>query len=332
MEVCGGQTHGLLRHGIDQVLEDKVRLIHGPGCPVCVTPLEAIDFAVELAERPDVVMTSFGDMLRVPGSRGSLLRARSAGSDVRIVYSPLDAVQFAAANPERHFVFFAVGFETTTPMTALAVQQAAKLGLENFSLLVSHVRVLPAMEMLAENQDNLVQGFLAAGHVCAVAGFDCYDAFVDRFHLPVVVTGFEPVDLLAGILECTRQLEEGKAAVCNRYARSVRSEGNAEAQRVIDDVYEICDRPWRGIGVVPNGGLRLRAQWKAFDATRRFQRTTLPATEPPECRSGEVLIGRIKPTDCECFATTCTPENPLGAPMVSAEGACAAYFRYARTK
>ena len=328
MEVCGGQTHGLLRHGIVQALDGQVRLIHGPGCPVCVTPLEAIDFAVELVQRPGVVMSSFGDMLRVPGSRGSLLRARASGGDVRIVYSPLDAVQIAVQNLDREVVFFAVGFETTTPATALAVQQAARLGLENFSLLVSHVRVLPAMELLAASKGNSVQGFLAAGHVCTVAGFACYQAFVRRFRLPVVVTGFEPVDLLAGILECVRQLEQGEATVCNRYARSVLPGGNRHALATMDAVYEPCDRAWRGIGVVPLGGLQLRPEWKKYDATGRFPRTVQPVDEPAECRSGEVLTGQIKPTECECFGYECTPENPLGAPMVSAEGACAAYYRY----
>lgn len=329
MEVCGGQTHGLLRWGIDEQLRDTVELLHGPGCPVCVTPLEAIDFAVELASREDIIVASFGDMLRVPGSRGSLLQARAAGGNVRIVYSPLDAVQLAKQQPDMHVVFFAVGFETTTPATALAVQQADRLGLENFSLLVSHVCVQPAMEMLVASGDCRVDGFLAAGHVCAVAGFDSYRQFVERFRLPVVVTGFEPVDLLAGILECVTQLERGEAKVVNCYQRSVRSDGNPRALRIVDDVFEICDRPWRGFGVVPRGGLRLRERWSRFDAGRRCADSTLPVIESPECRSGEVLAGRIKPTECEAFGIRCTPEVPLGAPMVSAEGACAAYFRYA---
>lgn len=328
MEVCGGQTHGLLRHGIDQALEKKVHLIHGPGCPVCVTPLESIDFAIELAERPDIMLTSFGDMLRVPGSRTSLLRARAAGAQVRIVYSPLDAVQMAVTNRDRQVVFFAVGFETTAPATALAVQQANRLALRNFSLLAAHVRVLPVMEMLAASDSNLVQGFLAAGHVCTVTGSNCYEAFANRHQIPVVVTGFEPVDLLLGILECVRQLERGEARVRNCYPRSVHAAGNLQAMAAIDDVFEPCDRPWRGIGVVPLGGFRLRTQWARFDASERFPRTVQPARESPDCRAGDVLMGRIKPTECDCFGTTCTPENPLGAPMVSAEGACAAYYRF----
>jgi len=335
MEVCGGQTHGLLRWGIDEELRGIVELLHGPGCPVCVTPLEAIDWAVELAGREDVVLASFGDMLRVPGSRGSLLTARAAGANVQIVYSPLDAVQIALQQPARQVVFFAVGFETTAPATALAVQQAGRLGLENFSLLVCHVRVQPAMEMLVESGDCRVDGFLAAGHVCTVAGFESYRQFVDRFRLPVVVTGFEPVDLLAGIGECVEQLESGEARLANRYERSVRGEGNPHALQVMEDVYEVCDRPWRGFGVVPGGGLRLRERWSAYNAERRFgKRETLPLVEPravetPLCRSGDVLTGRIKPTDCAEFGRRCTPDNPLGAPMVSAEGACAAYYRYA---
>jgi hydrogenase expression/formation protein HypD len=329
MEVCGGQTHGLLRYGIDQQLASAVRLIHGPGCPVCVTPLEAIDLAIELAQQPEVTLASFGDMLRVPGSHKSLLQARAEGGSVEIVYSPLDAVQLAQRDPDRHVVFFAVGFETTAPATALAVCQAAERGLENFSLLVSHVRVLPAMEMLAASKDNSVQGFLAAGHVCTVAGYDCYREFVQKYHVPVVVTGFEPVDLLAGILACVRQLERGEATVCNEYERSVAAAGNQHALAIMDDVYEPCDFAWRGLGMVPMGGLRLRQKWARLDARRRFRRSTAPTREPEECRSAEVLTGRIRPTECEQFGTRCTPETPLGAPMVSAEGACAAYYRYA---
>ncbi len=329
MEVCGGQTHGLLRWGIDEELRDVVELLHGPGCPVCVTPLEAIDFAVELAAREEVIVVSFGDMLRVPGSRGSLLTARAAGGSVEIVYSPLDAVQLAARRPDKQVVFFAVGFETTAPATALAVQQAEQLGLDNFSLLVAHVRVQPAMELLVESGDCRVDGFLAAGHVCTVAGFESYREFVGKFRLPVVVTGFEPVDLLAGILECVTQLERGNAEVVNGYQRIALAAGNSHALSLVDSLYEVCDRPWRGFGVVPRGGLRLREKWIRFDAERRFDCDSLPVIEPPQCRSGEVLAGRIKPTECEMFGTHCTPDTPLGAPMVSAEGACAAYFRYA---
>lgn len=329
MEVCGGQTHGLLRYGIDQELGGCVRLVHGPGCPVCVTPLESIDFAITLARRDDTLLASFGDMLRVPGSRESLLQVRAATGNVRVVYSPLDAVTLAQKTPDKQIVFFAVGFETTTPATALAVQQASRLGLKNFSLLVSHVRVLPAMELLAGDPGNGINGFLAAGHVCTVGGFDTYEEFTARYKLPVVVTGFEPVDLLTGILECVEQLERHEATVANCYSRSARREGNRAALSLIDAIYEPCDRPWRGLGVVPMGGMRLRAEWAEWDAQRRFQQEMPPVAEPAECRSGEVLTGRIKPPDCECFATRCTPESPLGAPMVSAEGACAAYYRYA---
>lgn len=330
MEVCGGQTHGLLGHGIDEQLEGVVRLIHGPGCPVCVTPIEAIDFAVSLARRPEVTLTSFGDMLRVPGSTASLLAARVQGADVRLVYSPLDAVRLAERHRDRQVVFFAVGFETTTPATALAVRQADALGLDNFSMIVAHVRVLPAMAAIMQDDACAVEGFLAAGHVCTVDGFDCYRAFAETHRVPVVVTGFEPVDLLTGIRECVRQIEAGQAAVQNCYERSVRAEGNRRARELVAEVYQVCDRPWRGLGVIPAGGLALREQWRAYDAQLRFPLPELPMVAATRCRSGEVLTGRIKPTECACFATECTPESPLGAPMVSSEGACAAYFRYAR--
>jgi len=329
MEVCGGQTHSLLRHGIDAELEGIVELIHGPGCPVCVTPLEAIDFACELCLRGDTMLVSFGDMLRVPGSRGSLLDARAAGGNVRTVYSPLDAVELAHRHPELQVVFFAVGFETTTPTTALAVHLAAARELENFSLLVAHVRVMPAMEAIAASADCRVQAFLAAGHVCTVTGCAEYAPFVARFQIPVVVTGFEPVDLLQGILECVRQLESGRLRVANCYRRTAHDSGNPTAQRLVSDVFEICDRPWRGFGVIPRGGVKLRAEFKRFDAEPRFAGTRLPVLDPTECKSADVLAGRIKPTACASFGTTCTPDSPLGAPMVSSEGACAAYFRYA---
>jgi hydrogenase expression/formation protein HypD len=330
MEVCGGQTHGLLRYGIDQTLEGVVRLIHGPGCPVCVTPLEAIDRAIQLSLRPDVTLASFGDMLRVPGSRESLLQARGRGGNVQIVYSPLDAVRLAKRQPERHIVFFAVGFETTVPATALAVRQAVELKLENFSLLVSHVRVQPAMEQLASSDDCIVDGFLAAGHVCTVAGFQSYQEFVAKYKMPVVVTGFEPVDLLTGILCSVRLLEAGKSEVINSYGRSVSGHGNKTALGIVDEIYEVCDRPWRGLGIVARGGLRLRPRWSAFDAERRFN-DELPIITPQcDCRSGDVLTGRIRPTECEYFGNRCTPDSPMGAPMVSDEGACAAYYRYAR--
>jgi len=330
MEVCGGQTHGLLRHGIDQQLAGAVRLIHGPGCPVCVTPAEEIDRAIALAGDPAVTLTSFGDMLRVPGSRESLLQARLRGGDVRMVYSPVDAVALAARHPERQVVFFAVGFETTMPATALAVRQAAERGLTNFSLLVAHVRVLPAMEAIMCEETCRVEGFLAAGHVCTISGYESYFPFVERFGVPVVVTGFEPADLLAGILACVRQLEAGRAQVENCYARSARAEGNRHAVELMEDVYEICDRPWRGFGTIAAGGVRLRDKWRTFDAALRF------AAAPPvhacasPCRAAEVLTGRILPRECEYFGKECKPESPLGAPMVSSEGACAAYYRYAR--
>jgi hydrogenase expression/formation protein HypD len=294
-----------------------------------VTPLGAIDRAIELARRPDVTVASFGDMLRVPGSSESLLQARAEGANVHIVYSPLDAVRFALQHPERQVVFFAVGFETTAPATALAVQQAAELGLENFSLLVSHVRVQPAMEMLVESDDCAVQGFLAAGHVCTVAGYESYREFVNKYKLPVVVTGFEPVDLLMGIFECVRQLESGTAEVVNCYSRSVAAPGNERALAIMDDVYEICDQPWRGLGIVPRGGYRIRAKWRQYDAASRFGTTDEVVDIGTECRSGDVLTGRIKPTECAHFGVRCTPDSPMGAPMVSAEGACAAYYRYA---
>jgi hydrogenase expression/formation protein HypD len=328
MEVCGGQTHSLLRHGIDVELEGVLELIHGPGCPVCVTPLEAIDFARDLSLREGTLLASFGDMLRVPGSRGSLLDARAAGGHVRPVYSPMDAVDLARQHPQLQIVFFAVGFETTTPTTALAVRQAAALALENFSLLVAHVRVLPAMEAIAGSADCRVQGFLAAGHVCTVTGCEEYAPFADRYRMPVVVTGFEPVDLLQGILKCVRLLESGRAEVANCYRRTARNSGNPTARRLVSDVFEVCDRPWRGLGVIPRGGLRLRAAFRRFDAEARFRPAGLPVLDPGECHSGDVLAGRMKPTACPSFGTTCTPDRPLGAPMVSSEGTCAAYFRY----
>lgn len=337
MEVCGGQTHSLLRHGIDAELSEVIECIHGPGCPVCVTPAEAIDEAIALSRTPGVSLASFGDMLRVPGSAGSLLAARAAGGDVRAVYSPLEAVQLAQSQPDRQVVFFAVGFETTAPATALAAQQAKQLGLKNFTLLTSHVRVLPAMESLARQPDFRVSAFLAAGHVCAVLGYADYEPFVDRYRLPVVVTGFEPTDLLEGLLEAVRQLESGSASVANAYGRGVRRAGNVAARRIVDAVYEPCDSPWRGLGIIPGGGLRLRDEWLGFDARARgfstgtvaMMRDTdaVPATAT-DCPAGEVLIGKLKPSACPHFGGRCTPETPLGAPMVSAEGACAAYFRY----
>ncbi|MBI2480256.1 MAG: hydrogenase formation protein HypD [Planctomycetia bacterium] len=330
MEVCGGQTHGLLMHGIDQELEGVIELLHGPGCPVCVTPAEDIDFAISLCQRSGVTVVTFGDMLRVPGTEISLREARSRGGDVRLVYSPLDAVQLAKHAPNREFVFFAVGFETTTPATALAVHQAATLGLENFSMIVSHVRVQPAMEAIMESHACRVEAFLAAGHVCTVSGYASYDEFAERYQVPVVVTGFEPVDLLSGILSCVRQLEQGVAKVENRYERSAQQQGNPQALRVVDETYEICDQPWRGLGTIIHGGMRLRDHWRRFDAAQRYPRFALQIAEASRCRSTDVLTGRIKPTECEYFGRECTQETPLGAPMVSSEGACAAYVRHAR--
>jgi hydrogenase expression/formation protein HypD len=328
MEVCGGQTHSLLRYGIEAELQDVVELLHGPGCPICVTPSPSIDLACRLALEPRVTLISFGDMLRVPGSRGTLQAAAAAGGSVRPVYSPADAVTIARQQLQREVVFFAVGFETTTPATALALLQAEQLNLENFSLLVAHVRVQPAMEAIASDPACRVEGFLAAGHVCTVVGCQSYEAFVASYGLPVVVTGFEPLDLLQGLLDCVRQLESGSAAVSNQYSRSVRAEGNPAACEIVDRVFEVCDRSWRGLGVVPAGGLRLREEWAQYDAERRFGLTHIESGDVTDCRSGDVLCGRIKPPECQHFGTRCTIDHPLGAPMVSSEGACAAYFRY----
>lgn len=328
MEVCGGQTHTLVRSGIDRLLPEQVRLVHGPGCPVCVTPLEQIDRALAIAARPGVILCSFGDMLRVPGSTHDLLRVRAEGGDVRVVYSPLDAVKLARENPTREVVFFAVGFETTAPATALAALQARRLGLNNFSLLVAHVLVPPAMEAILSAADNRVQGFLAAGHVCTVVGYEQYSAIATRYRVPIVVTGFEPVDLLEGIWMTLGQLEAGRYEVENQYARSVRREGNRAAREAVAEVYEVCDRPWRGLGVLPSSGLRLRSAYGDMDAGERFAVTTVTVAESAHCRSGDVLQGRIRPDECAAFGTLCTPDNPLGAPMVSGEGACAAYWKY----
>jgi hydrogenase expression/formation protein HypD len=329
MEVCGGQTHGLLRYGIDEALADVVDMIHGPGCPVCVTGVEVIDRAIELASIPNVLVTTFGDMLRVPGSRESLASARAGGARVRMVYSPLDAVALAEKHPELDVVFLAVGFETTAPATALAVLQAKRRGIDNFSLLVAHVRVQPAMEAVLRAPENRVQAFLAAGHVCAVVGYESYDDLCRRYEVPIVVTGFEPTDLATGIAACVEQLEVGRHEVENRYDRVVQAEGNLRAVRIVEEVFEACDRPWRGLGSIPLGGFRLRESWCDYDAERRFASVTLPQVEGScRCRSGEVLSGRIRPPECAAFGGECRPEHPLGAPMVSGEGACAAYFRY----
>jgi len=328
MEVCGGQTHAILKFGIDQILPKCVTLIHGPGCPVCVTPLELIDQALEIAARPHTIFCSFGDMLRVPGSAADLLSVKASGGDVRIVYSPLDAVRIAAENPAREVVFFGVGFETTAPTTALAVYQAAQKGLKNFSMLVSHVLVPPAMEAILSSPDCRVQGFLAAGHVCAVMGTGEYGPIAKEFGAPIVVTGFEPVDILEGLLRCLRQLESGKAEVENAYGRVVRPEGNPAARAIAEEVFEVVDRNWRGLGSIPGSGWSLREKYSAYDAPRRFGLGTPAAAPAGECISGEILRGLKKPFDCPAFGTRCSPEHPMGAPMVSSEGACAAYFRY----
>jgi hydrogenase expression/formation protein HypD len=330
MEVCGGQTHSIVRFGLEALLPAGLELVHGPGCPVCVTPVEVIDAALRIAAQPGVTFCSFGDMLRVPGSRADLLAVKAGGGDVRVVYSPLDAVQWAARHPEREVVFFAIGFETTAPANAMAVVEARRLGLKNFSLLVSQVRVPPAMERLLSTPGSRVQGFLAAGHVCSVMGVAEYEPIARRHRVPIVVTGFEPVDLLQGILMAVRQLESGLACVENQYARVVRPDGNPAARHVVDDVFEVVTRRWRGIGEIPDSGLALREAWAAFDAERRFGAATPGTDESGECISGLVLQGLRRPEQCPAFGTRCTPDHPLGATMVSGEGACAAYFRYRR--
>jgi hydrogenase expression/formation protein HypD len=330
MEVCGGQTHSIIRNGIDQLLTDKVELIHGPGCPVCVTPLEMIDRALLIAARPDVIFCSFGDMLRVPGSQHDLFSVKAKGGDVRVVYSPLDAVEVAAQNPHREVVFFAVGFETTAPANAMAVFQAHQRGLTNFSMLVSHVLVPPAIEALMSSSTSRVNGFLAAGHVCSVMGTAQYGPLAERYHVPIVVTGFEPLDVLDGIRRCVLQLEVGRAEVENAYPRAVSADGNRPAQDMLERVFEVCDRQWRGIGMIPSSGWRLRPEFAAHDAMERFDVGGVLVDEPTRCRAGEVLQGLIKPDQCECFGAECTPRTPMGATMVSSEGACAAYFQYRR--
>jgi hydrogenase expression/formation protein HypD len=332
MEVCGGQTYTLIRQGIDELLAPAVELIHGPGCPVCVTPVRQIDRAVALAMDHRVILASFGDMLRVPGSEGSLLEARARGGDVRVVYSPLDAVELARRHPEREVVFFAVGFETTAPANAMAVWRARELGVGNFSVLVSHVTVPPAMRAILEAEGSRVEGFLAAGHVCTVMGLEEYFPLADEFRVPIVVTGFEPVDLLEGIFMLVDQLETGRWEVENQYARAVRREGNRPAREILARVFRVVDREWRGVGTIPGSGLGLRDEFREMDAEERFPIRPLGAGESPECRAGEVLQGRLRPTECEAFGSRCTPETPLGAPMVSSEGACAAYYRSGRRK
>jgi hydrogenase expression/formation protein HypD len=330
MEICGGQTHTIIKSGLDRMFPDEITLVHGPGCPVCVTPLEQIDRAIAIASRPEVVFTSFGDMLRVPGSTTDLLAVKARGGDVRMVYSPLDAVKLAQKHPDRQVVFFAVGFETTAPANAMSVYQASKLGLKNFSVLVSHVLVPPAMEALLGAEDNLVQGFLAAGHVCTVMGYEEYFPIAERYRVPIVVTGFEPLDLAQGVAMTVAMLEEGRHGVENQYARAVTREGNRPAQKVIHEVFEPCDRAWRGIGVIPKSGYRLRPAYAAYDAETRFDVGRVTATESPLCIAGQIMKGLKKPHECGAFGTKCTPEHPLGAPMVSSEGACAAYYQYKR--
>jgi hydrogenase expression/formation protein HypD len=330
MEVCGGQTHSIVKFGVDDLLPKGVTLVHGPGCPVCVTPLELIEKAIEIAARPGVIFCSFGDMLRVPGRTKDLLSVKAEGGDVRIVYSPLDAVGIAREHPERQVVFFAVGFETTAPANAMAVYQADAQGIANFSLLVSHVLVPPAMEAILSSPSNRVEGFLAAGHVCTVMGYTEYEPIARRYHVPIVVTGFEPLDLLQGVYMCVKQLEEGRAEVENQYARAVSRAGNRPAQDLVRTVFRVVPRKWRGVGEIPESGLALTERYAAFDAESRFDVAAMTEEEPSECISGLILQGLKKPHDCPAFGTACTPEHPLGATMVSSEGACAAYFRYRR--
>ena len=330
MEICGGQTHTIMRYGLDELLPAGLELVHGPGCPVCVTPLETIDKAIEIASLPDTILVSYGDMLRVPGSRSDLFRAKAQGADVRVAYTPMEALKIARANPERKVIFLAIGFETTAPANAMTVWQAHREGLKNFSILVSHVLVPPAIRALMASPANRVQGFIAPGHVCTVMGCGEYESLVSDFHVPIVVGGFEPVDLLQAVLMLVKQLEAGEAKLENQYVRSVSYQGNLPAQQAVQKVFEVADQKWRGIGMIPCSGLRLREEFAAYDADRVFSLTELSVDEPAECISAQVLQGLKKPTDCAAFGMRCTPENPLGAPMVSSEGACAAYYRYRR--
>ncbi len=330
MEVCGGQTHSIIRHGIDQLLPDDVEMIHGPGCPVCVTPQELIDQAIAIAALPDTIMVSFGDMLRVPGSQKDLFQVKAEGGDVRVVYSPLECIKLAQENPDKEIVFFGVGFETTAPANAMAIHQAKQLGVPNFSMLVSHVRVPPVLDALLSSEDVEVQGFLLAGHVCAVMGYWEYHPLVEKYHTPMVVTGFEPLDITQGILGTIRQLEAGRAAVENAYGRVVFEAGNKPAMAIIDEVFEACDRNWRGIGSIPGSGWQLCPAYHPYDAARRFAVSHIQTQESPLCHAGEVLKGVMKPNKCPAFGKECTPRTPLGAPMVSSEGACAAYYNFGR--
>jgi len=330
MEICGGQTHAIMRYGIDQLLPDEIELVHGPGCPVCVTPLELIDKALAIAARPEVIFCSYGDMLRVPGSGRDLFSVKAGGGDVRVVYTPLDAVELAKNNPDKEVVFFAIGFETTAPANVMSVLQARQLGLSNYSILVSHVRVPPAMHAILSSPVNRVQGFLLAGHVCAVMGYHEYPELSDEFKVPMSVTGFEPLDIVEGILRTVQLLEAGRVEVINAYSRAVTFEGNQPAQKTIARVFEECDRKWRGIGTIPMSGWKLRSEFEAFDAEKKFDVGSIQSEESPLCMAGMILQGLARPQDCPAFGEACTPEHPLGATMVSSEGACAAYYRYGR--
>ena len=332
MEICGGQTHAIMQYGLDQLLPEEIELVHGPGCPVCVTALELIDQALWIAQQPNVIFTSFGDMLRVPGSKDDLFSIRAAGGQVRVVYAPMDAVKIAQQNPKKEVVFFAIGFETTAPANAMAVLQAEKLGLKNFSILPANVLVPPAMHTILSSASNRIQGFLAAGHVCAVMGYWEYPPIAEQYQVPMAVTGFEPLDLVNGILQTVRMLEEGRVAVENAYPRVVTYEGNKVAQDMIQMVFEPVDRNWRGIGTIPQSGYGLRKDYHTFDASQRFDITDIQTRESEICIAGQVLQGVKKPSQCPAFGTLCTPQTPLGAPMVSSEGACAAYYRYARNR
>ncbi len=330
MEICGGQTHAIMRYGLDQLIPEEIELVHGPGCPVCVTSLELIDKALAIASQPDVIFTSYGDMLRVPGTGRDLFSVRAQGADVRVVYSPLDAIKIAQQNPNKQIVFFAIGFETTAPANAMSVVQANALGLDNYSVLVSHVRVPPAMHAILGSPENRVQAFLAAGHVCAVMGYWEYPSIANQFKVPIVVTGFEPVDILQGLLLAIRQLEAGRFNAENGYPRVVTFEGNRPAQETIQRVFQECDRKWRGIGVIPSSGWQLRPEYSSFDAESRFSVGQIQPEESPKCIAGQILQGLKKPNQCPAFNNECSPEHPLGATMVSSEGACAAYYRYGR--
>ncbi len=332
MEICGGQTHTIVKTGIEELLPSMITLVHGPGCPVCVTPLAIIDKAIAIASMPGVIFTSFGDMLRVPGSSKDLLSVKASGGDVRIVYSPLDAVMIAKQNPDRKVVFFAVGFETTAPANAMAVDQAEKMGVNNFSILSSHVLVPPAMEALLSSGVSTVQGFLAAGHVCTIMGYEEYFPIAEKYRIPIVVTGFEPVDILQGIYMAVKQLEEGRHEVENQYSRSVSRAGNVPAQNVIKKIFSVVDRTWRGIGEIPMSGLGLKSEYQRYDAENVFDVANISAQESPLCISGQIMQGLKRPHECSAFGKECNPEHPIGAPMVSSEGACAAYFHYGKLK